>query len=133
MTPHEEKKRVLVVDDDDYARCALERALSSAGYEASSAASGGEALAILHADPFDLMLVDDSLYDLRLEDLLQSLRSYEIQPLVVVLEAVPRMGAAARLVLLGASDVVGRWNSRRDIIESVRNCLESCALVRARA
>ncbi|PYV32343.1 MAG: response regulator, partial [Acidobacteria bacterium] len=43
----EEKKSVLVVDDDDYARCALERALSSAGYEASSAATGGEALAIL--------------------------------------------------------------------------------------
>jgi CheY-like chemotaxis protein len=129
----QEKKRVLVVDDDDRARRALEWALSGAGYEASSAASGGEALAILHAEPFDLMLVDDSLYDMRLEDLLQSLRSYEIQPLVVVLEAVPRMGAAARLAALGASEVVGRWNSRLEITEIVRNCMESCALGTTRA
>jgi DNA-binding NtrC family response regulator len=124
----QEKKRVLVVDDDDHVRRALEGALSNAGYAASAAASGREALELLHAEPFDLMLVDDSLYDMRLEDVLQSLRSHEIQPLIVVMQTLPRMGAAARFTALGASEVVGRWSSCRDIIEAVHNCFEFCAL-----
>ncbi|PYV17224.1 MAG: hypothetical protein DMG21_08945 [Acidobacteria bacterium] len=127
------KKRVLIADDDDHVRRSLEYALCEEGFDASGAASGQEALDTLRTEPFDLLLIDDSLFDMRLEDVLRTVRSFEIQPVIVVLQAVPRLGAAARFAALGASDAVGRWNSRRDIIESIRHCLASCELEIAHA
>ncbi len=127
------KKRVLVVDDDDHVRRSLEYALGEAGFEASGAASGREALDTLHTERFDVMLIDDSLFDMRLDDVLTALRSYEVQPMVVVLQAIPRLGAGAHFAWLGASDVVGRWNPRRDIIEAVRHCLAACGLEKTHA
>lgn len=127
------RKRILVVDDDDHVRRSLEYALCEEGLDASGVASGREALETLRAEPFDLLLVDDSLFDMRLDDVLTAVRSFEIQPLIVVLQAVPRLGAAARFTALGASDAVGRWNSRRDIIEAVQHCLASCELEKTHA
>jgi DNA-binding response OmpR family regulator len=127
------RKRVLVVDDDDHVRRSLECALSEEGYETSGVASGKEALETLRSEPFDLLLIDDSLFDMRLDDVLTAVRSFEIQPLIVVLQTVPRLGAAARFAALGASEAVGRWNSRRDIIETVRHCLASCELEKTHA
>jgi two-component system, OmpR family, alkaline phosphatase synthesis response regulator PhoP len=127
------RKRILVADDDDHVRKSLEYALSEEGFETSGASSGREALETLRAEPFDLLLIDDCLFDMPLDDILTAVRSFEIQPLIVVLQAVPRLGAAARFAALGASDAVGRWNSRRDIIETVRHCLASCELEKTHA
>ena len=50
--------RILIVDDDDILRGVHEAVLSHAGYGTNSAADGEEALALLAADDFDLILTD---------------------------------------------------------------------------
>ncbi|HEU4430121.1 MAG TPA: sigma-54 dependent transcriptional regulator [Myxococcota bacterium] len=52
------KPHVLVVDDNEFYRSALERMLSRAGYAVASARDGGEALALISAQPLDLVLCD---------------------------------------------------------------------------
>jgi DNA-binding NtrC family response regulator len=52
------KPHVLVVDDNEFYRSALERMLSRAGYAVTSARDGGEALALVSAQPLDLVLCD---------------------------------------------------------------------------
>jgi CheY-like chemotaxis protein len=53
-------KRILVVDDDDRVLFVLQHALSrlDGGYEIETARSGGEALVLFRASPFDLLITD---------------------------------------------------------------------------
>jgi DNA-binding response OmpR family regulator len=50
--------RVLVVDDEEQVRSMLVEALEDRGYEVESAIHGGEAIRLLHAAPFDLVISD---------------------------------------------------------------------------
>ena len=51
-------KRVLVVDDESAYRLMVQQFLSRAGYACESAADASEAIAILHRQPFDLVISD---------------------------------------------------------------------------
>jgi CheY-like chemotaxis protein len=50
--------RILVVDDDDAVRGVLQKTLSDAGYEVLAARDGREAMRLVAAHPFDLVLTD---------------------------------------------------------------------------
>ena len=52
------KKMIMVVDDSRTLREAITTELSGAGYEVSEAADGREALEILNAERFDLVICD---------------------------------------------------------------------------
>ena len=52
------KPHVLVVDDNEFYRSAVERMLSRAGYAVTGARDGSEAMAIVAAQPLDLVLSD---------------------------------------------------------------------------
>lgn len=57
-TPDSQKRRILVVDDDQSVSDSIERILKDAGYEVKTANSGVEALAVLEHSAFDLIIVD---------------------------------------------------------------------------
>jgi DNA-binding NtrC family response regulator len=52
------KSRVLVVDDEEHYRSALERILARVGHEVLTARDSGEAIAIVASQPVDLVLCD---------------------------------------------------------------------------
>lgn len=54
----EAAKRVLVVDDEEVLRNLYSEVLSEAGYSVATAASGAAALALVTAQPFDLVVSD---------------------------------------------------------------------------
>jgi PleD family two-component response regulator len=51
-------RRIMIVDDDDCVREAMEMSLTGAGHQVRSTASGEEALAWLDAEPCDLLIID---------------------------------------------------------------------------
>lgn len=53
-----EKKKILVVDDEDALRTVLSSQLKGEGYDVSSAADGDIAIEMLNSQDFDLILLD---------------------------------------------------------------------------
>jgi DNA-binding response OmpR family regulator len=123
-------KSILVIDDDDRVLTALECFLETEGYETTTAWSGQEGLELLRSRRFDLLLVDDYLWDMDVETLLEEIRRMEIQPLIMLTESVPAPDDRKRYADLGASSVVGKWASCDEIAAAVRECFARKALER---
>jgi len=77
--------RVLVVDDDRTTRHVLRRVLTSAGFHATAAKDGMEALKAIRAHRFDLLLLDVWMPRMNGLDLLAQLRRRKTRPRVIVM------------------------------------------------
>ncbi len=69
-------KRILVVDDDPMIRLFFCTVFEKQGYEVRLAASGSQALAELHAHPFDLLTLDILMPGFNVQDLLSRMQGY---------------------------------------------------------
>ena len=54
----DQKKSILVAEDNDFVRMQLVRFLEEAGYQVAEAREGGEALGVLKVQPFDAVVLD---------------------------------------------------------------------------
>ena len=78
------KDRVLIVDDDPFIVKLLEKVMSSNELETVSAGSGQEALDILAAQSFDVILMDVMLGDMEGFDVIKQLRNHGIKTPVMI-------------------------------------------------
>ena len=78
-------KKILVVDDDQTTRHLLRKVLTSAGFSATAAKDGVEALKVLHSNRFDLLLLDVWMPRMNGLELLAKLRDTKTRPRVVVM------------------------------------------------
>ena len=122
------KKSILVIDDDERVLMALECFLETEGYETTTAWSGHEGMELLHSQKFDLVLVDDYLWDMDVKVILKEIRRMEIRPLVMLTESVPAPGAKKHYADLGANSCVQKWASCDEIATAVRECFARKAL-----
>ena len=103
-----DKQAVLIIDDDEVFRVRLGRAFTARGWEAHSAASGAEALAIAREIAPDLATVD-----LRLEgesgiDLVKSLRDLDTTITIVMLTGYGSIATALEAVRQGADHYLSK-------------------------
>ena len=108
-------KRILIIDDDLPIGNMLEEALEQAGYRASRAYSGTEALLALERARPDLILLDLMLPGLSGEELLPRLRGIPV--IVVSAKADPEH--RADLLLGGAADYVTKPFSLRELLARI--------------
>ena len=83
----EEKKTILIVEDDNDSRQALEIMLENLGFESLSYASGKEALEKLPGNKIDLALLDIMMPEMNGYELLEELRKiedYKKVPIIMV-------------------------------------------------
>lgn len=102
--------RLLVVDDDEANRDILSRRLQRDGYDVETASNGVEALRLLRASPFDLVLLDLIMPGL---DGYQVLVKMNSEPAlreipVIMLSALDQEDGIARCLELGAEDFVAK-------------------------
>lgn len=88
--------RLLVVDDEERLRQTFARALTGRGYAVTQAASHADAMRILGAESFDLLLLDINLPDATGWDVLRDLRAAGRSLPTVVFSAVPPKTALVR-------------------------------------
>ena len=98
----EEKKNILIVDDDMHIGNMLEETLRLEGYEVSRAYSGTEALMVLNSTRPDLILLDLMLPGLTGEELLPLIKGIP----VIIVSAKLDMTNKVKLLLDGAADYV---------------------------
>lgn len=116
------KKRILVIDDDERVLTALECFLENEGYQTCTAWSGREGMDLLRSGKFDLVLLDDYLWDMDIREILAQVRKMAIPPVVMLTESAPALGERKRYAELGAHSLIGKWASCDEIAKAVREC-----------
>lgn len=98
-TPLTVKERVLIVDDDDSVREALQKVLREVGYEVALASDAREVVEQLEKEPIDLLLLDLNLPDQSCCEILEHLATYHPFVPIIVTDQ-PSQGLAADVAVV---------------------------------
>jgi signal transduction histidine kinase len=101
-----EAGHILVVDDNLMNRLSLQRGLEQQGHQVTLAQSGPEALEMLQAQPFDVVLLDIMMPEMDGFAVLERIKgSNALRDLpVIVISALDEMDSVARCIEMGAED-----------------------------
>ncbi len=119
--------RILIIDDSATVRAQMGRWLEDMGYEVSLAENGRAALAAVHLDPPDLIILDLGLPDMDGLDVCTRLRSEEdgTRIPVVVLTSSEAEQDRIRSLEMGAEDFISKPPSLTELRARIRTLLRS--------
>ena len=103
---HNERKHVLIVEDNQLSRDLANAVLTSAGYSVVVAEDGADALMILGREKVDLMLLDIDLPFIDGHSLLQAVREKGIEVPAIVISGLPGEEPEVRALEIGAVDFI---------------------------
>ncbi|MGI9101916.1 MAG: response regulator [Terriglobales bacterium] len=126
-----QRKKVLIVDNDEDVLINLERALEEHDCETVTAWDLPEALETLEGSGFDLLLIGDHPPELNCERLLKQLNRANVTVPVVVMHSAERYPfSEGYLRYLGAMGVACKWNEGA-VVQQVENCLTALPIAAA--
>ena len=111
--------KILIVDDDRHLRELMDMLLTTNGYDVTQASNGHEALTILKAQHFDLLLIDFMMPVLDGMELLRKLHG-QIETPIIMLTAVNSAEKTEELKSLGASEVFHKPIDPEDIVNHIK-------------
>src|SRR5918911_2712470 len=116
--------QVLVVDDEAPIRITMSDMLRRRGYEVVVAASGEEALALIHQRPFDLLLLDLRMPGLSGLDVAQ--RAHALQPdaAIIILTGHGSLESAVEGIHLGVFDYLLKTASPKEVLARVTAAID---------
>jgi two-component system response regulator RegA len=128
----DEKRSILVVDDDDVFRTRLARAFADRGLDAREARDGAAAVAAATADSPELAVVDLRMPDRSGLDVVRDLKTIDPTTSVVVLTGYGSIATALEAVKLGAThyltkpanadEILAAFEGRKRAADSSREC-----------
>jgi len=118
-----QRKKILVVDNDEDLLIALERVLEENGYDTTTAWDLPEGLGLMNSSGFDLLLIGDHPPELNCERVLKLLRREDVKvPCIVMHSAARHPFSEPYLRFLGASGIACKWNAE-EVTAEVERCL----------
>src|SRR5689334_6381299 len=125
MIDNNENSSVLVVDDEAAIRYSVSKTLQRVGYSVREAASGEDALDIIGAEPFDVVLTDIRMPPgLDGVELIRRIKDKDPDTIVILMTAYPSLPTAVEGLRLGAHDYLIKPSSSQDIRSSVARGIE---------
>lgn len=119
----QQRKKILIVDNDEDVLIALERALEEQGFETITAWDLPEGLGLLATTGFDVLLIGDHPPELNCERVLKLLRREEVKvPCVIMHTAARHPFSEEYLRYLGASGIACKW-SEEEVTSEIHRCL----------
>ncbi len=123
--------RILIIDNDESVRARLVATLGDQGWEVEDAASGAEAVDLLHGGSFDVILLDLSLPDMSGVQVLGLIKEQDPLVPVVILTAYRETDTAVLAMKLNAFDYVNKPVRDDRVLRVVRKALADSARVQA--
>jgi DNA-binding response OmpR family regulator len=117
------KKTLLVVDDDRSIRSGLEM-LFEGDYAVSAVERGCEALSLMREKAPDVMLLDIGLPDMSGIDLLDRIKSWAPETVVVMMTAAEERGMIDRARELGAADYLVKPIDAKALKAALQNAVQ---------
>lgn len=118
----QEKKRILVVDDEENARVALSRILTHDGYDVSSAGNGLEALNYLRSKDVELIITDLNMPEMDGLMFLRELNRIHPASNVIMVTAYGEVESYLEAMTLGAFEYINkpvRYDDLKKIINKI--------------
>jgi len=116
--------RILVVDDELGVREGCRRVLEPAGYVVEVAASGREALRLIQEQPFDLVLLDVVMPDIRGIDLLEPIHARDPDIVCIIITGFATVELAVQAIKAGAYNFLSKPFSADVLLMAVEQGLE---------
>ncbi len=126
-------ERILVVDDEPTVLMFCTRALSRMGYEAQGASSGEEALALLRAGAFDVLVTDVAMPGMNGIELLNRAREILPELVVIVITGVGSIDLAIKALRGGAQDFLPKPFTPLELKSAVDRALAQVRIAQERA
>jgi DNA-binding NtrC family response regulator len=124
-----QKKRILVVEDDQYVLESLGLLLTQEGYEVGTASEGQTALQHIRNGAFDLVIADLKMPKMDGLELLKKLRAIAPEIMVIIMTAYGSIKSAVEAMKLGASDYITKPISADEIRLVLQKVLEKQSLI----
>lgn len=124
-----DRKRILIVDDDESTRRTLELIFKKKGYEIETAETGWEALEKAEDRAFNLALLDLRLPDTDGVDLLTPLKDAQPDIALIMVTGYASVKTAVRALNDGASGYITKPVDMDEVLAKVRDLLERQRLV----
>ncbi len=115
-----EKRKILVVDDEDSIRYTMEIFLGEEGYEVASAESYEEALLLMSGMVYDLMFIDIVMRGKSGIELLRTIKEKDPNAQAIIITGAPTAETAAEALRLGALDYIVKPIRQHDLLKIVR-------------
>ena len=119
-----EKKRILVVDDEEIVRYSLVNILKTHDYEVEGVPSAEDALKLLYDKTFHLVLTDLILEGMGGLELLENVKVISPRTLVIVITGYGSIKTAVTALRLGVYDYLLKHCDENELILRVRRALE---------
>lgn len=120
----EERRSILIVDDEPNVRSVCQRVLGALGYKISLASDAKEALSYFTDDPPDLVLTDVSMPGMTGTQLLEEIKSRHPGTDVVVMTAFPDLQTALPAFRGGAYDYLIKPFDQSELRSVVERCFK---------
>jgi DNA-binding NtrC family response regulator len=121
-------ERLLIVEDEDTLAASLKRVFVREGYEVDTAGSSEEALGLMDASPYDLIITDIILPGIDGIELLGKIREKFSDQVMIVMTAYATLDTAVGALRAGAYDYVIKPVIHEEIKRVVKNALQERAL-----
>jgi two-component system response regulator AtoC len=119
-----ERKKILVVDDEEPMRHMLTLILKREGYEVQAVGKGSEALKFAESETFDFILSDVVMPEMDGLTLLQSLKQKKVEAPVIMMSAYGNLDTAVEAMKRGAYDYVNKPFKPDEILLTLRKAEE---------
>jgi DNA-binding NtrC family response regulator len=118
-----EKKKILVVDDEESLRTVLSTELLSEGYEVGTAADGDEAVTEMGKTAFDLILLDIKMPRMNGFEVLKHVKDKHPRTKVIMLTGFADLKNAIDSKKLGAEDFVSKPYDLVDLLTTIERVM----------
>jgi len=119
-----EKKRVLIVDDEEIIRYSLVNILKGYGYDAIDVSSGNEAVKLMSEQRIHLVLSDLVMEDMDGLQLLENVKLVSPRTIVIIITGYGSLKTAVSALRLGAYDYLLKPCDEEELLYRVKRALE---------